>query len=89
MGITLRDLKGRVNWESSKAKSARDESKDSPDRVRDLEDTVKALQAKLVSLGHAKAVSSPKLGWCWAKGCQRQITGFKKGTTDHWRLCGT
>ena len=86
---TLRDLKGRVNWESSKAKSARDGSQDSPDRVRDLEDTVKALQAKLVSLGHAKAVSSPKLGWCWAKGCQRQITGFKKGTTDHWRLCGT
>ena len=31
VGTTLRDLKGRVNWESSKAKSARDESQDSPD----------------------------------------------------------
>ena len=89
VGTTLRDLKGRVNWDSSSAKSARDRDQDS-DKVRDLEEQVKALQAKLVSLiGHANAVIAPKVGYCWAKGCSRQITGFKKGLTDHWRLCGT
>ena len=90
VSTTLKDLKGRVNWDTSSAKAARDDTQGSADRIRDLEEQVKALQAKLVSLiGHANAVITPKLGYCWAKGCQRQITGFKKGTTDHWRLCGT
>ena len=90
VSTTLKDLKGRVNWDTSSAKAARDDTQGSANRIRDLEEQVKALQAKLVSLiGHANAVITPKLGYCWAKGCQRQITGFKKGTTDHWRLCGT
>ena len=74
----------RKRWDE---KSARVAFADDDD-VDDLRTDVRELQAKL---SHVDPTSypkhNPKEGYCHAKGCNRKIEGFKKGS--NWKLCST
>ena len=74
----------RKRWDE---KSARVAFADDDD-VDDLRTDVRELQAKLSHVDpNSYPKHNPKEGCCHAKGCNRKIEGFKKGS--NWKLCST